>query len=105
MKLGSVGLAEYFSVGGYGSDSEVREDLTAVAMRRAARVFGTEFPAASVVVVGDTPRDVACGKFGGNRTVAVATGRFDPERLAAAGPDKVLEDLGDLRDSVQALLC
>ncbi len=104
MKLDSVGLGAYFPVGGFGSDSEVREDLTAVAMRRAARVWGGEFPASSVVVVGDTPRDVACGKHGGTRTVAVATGRFDAERLASTGPDRVLEDFGDLAESVQALL-
>jgi phosphoglycolate phosphatase-like HAD superfamily hydrolase len=104
LKLESVGLMDYFLVGGYGSDSEVREDLTAVAMRRAARVWRTDFPAPSVVVVGDTPRDVACGKHGGTRTVAVATGRFDAERLAATSPDRVLEDFGDLAEAVQALL-
>ena len=104
MKLDSVGLMDYFPIGGFGSDSEVREELTAVAMRRAARVWGTSFPAPSVVVVGDTPRDVACGRHGGTRTLAVATGRFDAERLAATGPDRVLEDLGDLAESVQALL-
>jgi len=104
MKLDSVGLGAYFPVGGFGSDSEVREELTAVAMRRAGRVWGTDFPASSVVVVGDTPRDVACGKHGGTRTVAVATGRFDAERLASTRPDRVLEDLSDLDESVHALL-
>jgi phosphoglycolate phosphatase len=104
LKLDSVGLMGFFPIGGFGSDSEVREDLPAVAIRRAFRVWGTEFPAPSVVVVGDTPRDVACGKYGGTRTVAVATGRYDAGRLAATGPDRVLEDLGDLALSVQALL-
>jgi len=104
MKLQSVGLMDYFQVGGYGSDSEVREDLTAVAMDRASRVWGRSFPAHSVVVVGDTPRDVACGKYGGAKTVAVATGRFDAEKLAATGPDHVLDDLGNLSESVRALL-
>jgi phosphoglycolate phosphatase-like HAD superfamily hydrolase len=104
LKLDSVGLMDYFPIGGYGSDSEVREELTAVAMRRAARVWGIYFPAPSVVVVGDTPRDVACGKHGGTRTVAVATGRYDAERLAATGPDRVLENFGDLAEAVQALL-
>lgn len=104
MKLGSVGLMDYFSVGGYGSDSEVREDLTSVAIRRAWEAWGTEFPPGSVVVVGDTPRDVACGKFGGTRTVAVATGRFGAQDLRDTGADSVLEDMGDLAGTVQALL-
>ena len=104
LKLSSVGLMEYFHVGGYGSDSEVRENLPDVARRRAERRRETSFPAPSVVVVGDTPRDVACGKHGGTRTVAVATGRFDAERLAEDGPDRVLEDLRDLGEAVQALL-
>ena len=104
LKLDSVGLMGFFPIGGFGSDSEVREDLPAVAIRRAFRAWGIEFPAPSVVVVGDTPRDVACGKYGGTRTVAVATGRYDAGRLAATGPDRVLEDLGDLAVSVQALL-
>lgn len=104
LKLSSVGLMEHFHVGGYGSDSEVRKDLPAVARRRAARVWGVDFPAPAVVVVGDTPRDVACGRHGGNRTVAVATGRFDADTLASSGADRVLEHLGDLSESVQALL-
>jgi len=103
LKLGSVGLMDFFPIGSYGSDSEVREDLPEVAIRRAARNWGTIFHPSSVVVVGDTPRDVACGKHGGTRTVAVATGRYPPESLAAAGADRVLEDFGDLNRVVDAL--
>lgn len=104
LKLESVGLADYFAVGGYGSDSEFRDHLPAVAMDRAAEVLGTEFPPQSVVVVGDTPRDVACGKFGGTRTVAVATGYHDTETLASHDPDWVLQDLGDMGRALEALL-
>jgi phosphoglycolate phosphatase-like HAD superfamily hydrolase len=104
LKLSSVGLMDYFSVGSYGSDSEVREDLTAVAMVRASERWGVDFPPGSVVVVGDTPRDVACGKHGGTRTVAVATGRYSMEDLAAAGPDAVIPDLSDLASSIASLV-
>ncbi|MFC1662189.1 HAD family hydrolase [Gemmatimonadota bacterium] len=104
LKLGSVGLLDYFPIGGFGSDSEVREELTAVAMGRAAQNWGVEFPPEAVVVIGDTPRDVACGKFGGTRTVAVATGRFDADALAATDPDQVLSDLGDLPGALSAIL-
>jgi phosphoglycolate phosphatase-like HAD superfamily hydrolase len=104
LKLGSAGLMRFFPVGGFGSDSEIREDLAAVAIRRAAKNWDTIFPAAAVVVVGDTPRDVACGKLAGTRTVAVATGRFDPASLEATAADRVLGDFGDLRESVAAIL-
>ena len=104
LKLSSVGLSEYFSVGGYGSDSEVRNDLPAVAIQRATRAFGRDFPASSVVVVGDTPRDVACGKHQGTGTVAIATGWYDVESLAACEPDYVLDDFSDLGESMRALI-
>ena len=103
LKLGSVGLLEYFPVGGFGSDSEIREEITAFALDRAAREWGKAFPPSSVVVVGDTPRDVECGKFGGTRTVAVATGRFGADILAASAPDAVLGDFGDLEGTLAAL--
>jgi phosphoglycolate phosphatase len=104
LKLGSVGLLDFFPIGSFGSDSELREDLPQVAMRRAARNWGITFHPSSVVVVGDTPRDVACGKYEGTRTVAVATGKFTTEALAAAGADQVLQDLGDLGRALEALV-
>lgn len=104
LKLGSAGLMEHFHVGGFGSDSEIREDLTAFAIERAAEHWGQEFLPDSVVVVGDTPRDVACGKHGGTLTVAVATGRFDFQALTEAGADRVLSDMGDLAGTLEALL-
>lgn len=104
LKLRSAGLLEYFPIGGFGSDSEIREDLPAVAMERAARNWGVAFDPRAVVVIGDTPRDVACGKFGGTRTVAVATGRFDEASLDQAGADHVLRDLTDLQATLDALV-
>jgi phosphoglycolate phosphatase-like HAD superfamily hydrolase len=103
LKLGSAGLMDFFSIGGYGSDSEVREDLPAVAMERASQEWGMTFSPQDVVVVGDTPRDVACGKFGGTRTVAVATGRYEVDELARTGADHVLADMDDLEKTVKAL--
>lgn len=104
LKLGSVGLANHFPIGGFGSDSEIRNHLPAFAIRRAKENWGVEFPPDRVVVVGDTPRDVACGQFGGTRTVGVATGRFDVDSLKAAGADHVLPDMGDLQGTLAVLL-
>ena len=103
-KLGSVGLAEYFEVGGYGSDHEVREYLPAIALERAFEAWGVRFPPESAVIVGDTPRDVECGKHAGTRTLAVATGRIPRERLEATGADAVFDDFSDVASVMEALL-
>ncbi len=104
LKLGSVGLDGRFHVGGYGSDHEERQHLPGFALTRALETWGVDFPGDSVFVVGDTPRDVQCGKHHGTRTVAVATGHFDEEQLEATGADVVLEDFSEIRDVLEILL-
>jgi len=93
LKLRSAGLDAHFSMGSFGSDSEERDDLAPIALRRAAETLGVTFAGPDVYVVGDTPLDVACGRKGGTRTLAVATGQYGPEELQAAGADHVLHDL------------
>lgn len=104
LKLGSAGLASRFSVGGFGSDSEERNDLPAIAIERARREWRCDFAGDAAVIVGDTPRDVACGRHGGCRTLAVATGRFDLAALVEVEPDHVLADLSDTDRVVELLL-
>ncbi len=104
VKLGSVGLAGFFAIGGYGSDHEIRKHLPAIALERAFETWGVRFPAASTVIVGDTPRDVECGKHEGTRTVAVATGRIPRERLETTGADAIFDDFSDVASVIQALL-
>ena len=104
VKLGSVGLAGFFAIGGYGSDHEIREHLPAIALERAFETWGVRFPAASTVIVGDTSRDVECGKHEGTRTVAVATGRIPRERLETTGADAIFDDFSDVASVIQALL-
>jgi phosphoglycolate phosphatase-like HAD superfamily hydrolase len=104
LKLASVGLAEHFRVGGYGSDHEVRDHLPGFAVARAVDAWGVTFSEQSVVVIGDTPRDVQCGKHHGTRTVAVATGRFDGGQLEQTGADAVFEDFSDVDHVLEVLL-
>ena len=104
VKLGSVGLAERLTVGGYGSDHEIREHLPAIALERAFEAWGVRFAADSAIIVGDTHRDVECGKYEGMRTVAVATGRIPRARLEKAGADAVFDDLSDIDSVMEVLL-
>lgn len=104
LKLASGGLWEHFTFGSYGSDHEERDELPAIAVGRARELYGDLVRAELAVVVGDTPRDVACGRAGGTMTVAVATGSFTPAQLAAAGPDHLLDDFASTRDVVDVLV-
>lgn len=104
LKLGSVGLHDVFAVGGFGSDHEERNDLPDIAIRRARDHWDVDFDPADVVVVGDTPRDIECGRFVGARTVAVATGRFEADRLREAGASRTLADFSETDHTLGALL-
>jgi phosphoglycolate phosphatase len=90
-----------FEVGGYGSLSEHRHDLVGAAVTQASAKHGA-FD--SVVVVGDTPHDVAAGLHHGATTVGVATGRFTAGELAESGAHVTLPDLSDTPAVARALL-
>ena len=105
LKLGAVGLdPARFAVGAYGSDSARRPDLPAIAAERAASRTGKRFGGADIVIVGDTPDDIACGRPIGARVVAVATGFFSVAQLQAAGAAHVFEHLTDTAAVTRALL-
>jgi phosphoglycolate phosphatase-like HAD superfamily hydrolase len=89
LKLARAGIGTFFASGqgGFGSDSEHREDLPAIARARAA---SPPWPRERTVVIGDTPRDIACARADGVRVAAVTTGGFAAEALAAA--DAVVDD-------------
>lgn len=95
LKLRLVGLADFFPFGAFGSDHEDRNALPEVAMRRAREMTGHTYDPGRVFVVGDTPQDVACGRVGGCRTIAVCTGRVSWEELAAHAPDLLVRDFED----------
>ena len=104
LKLRSAGLdPARFAVGAFGSDSHARADLPAVAAKRAAERTGRRFTGADLVIVGDTPDDVACARPMEARTVAVATGFFDTTALRAAGATHVFQTLSDTRAVLEAL--
>ncbi len=101
-----LGLTEHLdlTIGAYGDVSEVRGDLVPVARLNAAARYGADFAGRATVLVGDTPMDVEAATVNGARCVAVATGSFTAEQLAAAGADVVLADLADTALAVSAIL-
>jgi len=105
LKLRAAGIdPARFKVGAYGSDAAHRPDLPPIAARRAEPFFGRQPAGAEVVIIGDTPADVACGAGIGARAVAVATGAYSVADLAACGAHAVFPDLGDTERALQAIL-
>jgi len=106
LKLATFGLDRYidFEVGAYGSDHRDRPRLVEVARAKASAKYETELDPRAVVVIGDTPLDVAAGRAGGARVVAVASGSYDVEALRATSPDAVLADLRDTDAVLHAVL-
>ncbi|PSQ92666.1 MAG: hypothetical protein BRD52_04280 [Bacteroidetes bacterium SW_4_67_19] len=74
------------------------------AARRAEEQTGRAFSGGDIVVIGDTPRDVACGQAHSARTVGVCTGRYDRADLEDAGADLVLDDLTDAERFVEEVV-
>jgi phosphoglycolate phosphatase len=104
IKLEHAGFPfERFSVGAFGSDHAERRELPALAVARAEERFGRRFHGKSVVIIGDTPLDVACGEHLGVRTIAVATGTYSEDDLRACGPDYLFGDLGDIARVLEAI--
>lgn len=93
LKLGHVGIAEYFAFGGFGDDHELRAELIRKGAERGAARLGFALGECRVVVIGDTPKDVAAAVSIGAESVAVATGAYSAAELMAHGASHAFDDL------------
>ena len=103
LKLRRAGIGGHFpsGQGAFGSDSEDRTMLPAIARRRAG-ARGAPHPREQALVIGDTPRDIACARADDMRCIAVATGPFAADDLGEA--DLVVAGAGELRGVLEELL-
>jgi phosphoglycolate phosphatase len=95
MKLEHYRLHHHFRFGGYGDLHPLRDDVAREALADALRSLGKDTRLRRVVVIGDTPFDIRCGRTIGAVPVAVATGVVSREELAAESPDILLDDFSD----------
>lgn len=106
MKLELLDLDRYLNlrIGAYGDDHYERAQLVPIAVERATQYYGYPFTSHDLVVIGDTPSDIQCGKASGARTVAVETGPYRASELLRYQPDAILPDLSNLEQAVAAIL-
>jgi phosphoglycolate phosphatase len=102
LKVERAGIGRCFEAGqgAFGSDHESRAALPGLARARAG-LDGRPHPREHTVVIGDTPRDIACARADGLRCLAVTTGPFGAQDLADA--DGVARSAGELRDLLREL--
>lgn len=98
IKLTAHGIWDRFSFGAFGDDNSDRNQLGPIAKQRAEAALNSEFAAHDIVIIGDTPKDIACARAFGAVAVAVATGRYSLANLSEHQPDHLVGDLADTKD-------
>jgi phosphoglycolate phosphatase-like HAD superfamily hydrolase len=93
LKLKRTGLREHFTFGGFSDAHEQRAEMIAAAAAKARELAGES---ASVIVVGDTPSDIAAAHANRIPIIAVATGHFSFDRLLEDAPEICADNLGAL---------
>ncbi len=104
IKLTHYGVWDFFEFGAFADDHHDRNELGKFARARALERHGEEFPPDRIYVIGDTPRDIECGRAIGAKTVAIATGHYSLSELEAHAPDFLFEDLSDTATVLAALV-
>jgi len=95
-KLERGKLRHFFAFAGSASDSKLRDEIVRTAIERAgAKLDGDLSGPHDIIVIGDTPMDIASGKANGARTVGVATGLYTYDQLKACSPDFCFRDFSD----------
>ena len=92
-KLAPLGILHHFGFGGFGCDHEDRDVILRLGAERGAATLGLPVSACRVVVIGDTPRDVAAARAIGAEAVGVGSARFTAEELVVHGASRAFADL------------
>jgi phosphoglycolate phosphatase-like HAD superfamily hydrolase len=96
IKLRHLGLWDTFETGAFADDHEERPQIAAIARRRGSRILKEDLRGDQVLVIGDTPLDIDCGRAIGAKVLAVATGGSKLEELRQHSPDWLVKDLSEM---------
>ncbi|MBK7986130.1 MAG: HAD hydrolase-like protein [Ignavibacteria bacterium] len=99
LKLRTYGLDRFFHFGAFGCESEDRNNLPAVAMKRAKHRFPHySFTTESTWIIGDSPADIQCALANNMLCLGVATGQYSSEQFTTSGAHYVVENLKDYQE-------
>lgn len=96
VKLEHFGLWHYFPFGAFADDAGERNRLGPVALERARRHLRLDgLQPNDLIIIGDTPHDIACARAAGAHAIATATGGYTYEELVSHQPDLLVRDFAD----------
>ena len=101
--LATTRLARYFRFCAYGTEVNSRSDMVRIAIKRAEELTKRRFRGKDIVIVGDSVRDIECGREFQALTIAVATGFHSEKELLEQKPDYIFKDLRDTAQVLQAI--
>jgi phosphoglycolate phosphatase-like HAD superfamily hydrolase len=105
IKLIAAGIdPDRFRVNAFGSDHEHRPELPAIAQRRASEKLGIDIERGRMVVIGDTPADIACGRSLGAKAIGVASGHYTVDQLREHDPYAVFPSLEDTQQLLESIV-
>jgi phosphoglycolate phosphatase-like HAD superfamily hydrolase len=93
IKLRRFNLWEQFETGAFANDAADRNEIAATAVRRGETLLGNKLRGEEVLVIGDTPLDIACARYIGAKVLAVGTGMYRPRDLLPLKPDWAVDNL------------
>ena len=97
IKLRHYNVWDFFVVGAFADDHHDRNKIAAIAHQRGSRAAGRTLKGQEVLVIGDTPLDIECGRAIGARVLAVATGGFTEADLKLHQPDWTATNLDQVK--------
>jgi phosphoglycolate phosphatase len=105
IKLSAAGIdPDRFRVNAFGSDHEHRPELPAIAQRRASETLGVDIAGERLIVIGDTPADIECGRSLGARAIGVASGHYTVDQLQTHDPYAVFSSLKNTTEVLETIL-
>ena len=97
IKLDNGGLNKYFSTGGFGDEPLERWQVIKKAVINGCSHFQKDFAKEQIYVIGDTPKDIECGKIIGVKTIGTAKGPYTAAELKNCGADYAFDDLSNVK--------
>lgn len=103
-KVEQIGIRSYFIFGAFGNMAYTRNDLVPIAYKNLIHATHGNYQLTDMVIIGDTPRDIACAHANGIQAFCVATGTYSEEELKKADADVVIPTLEDQNKVINFLL-